>query len=101
RDWTEAGGGLVMCGGYYSFQGFGGAAFYRGSSVEAALPVTMLPYDDRVEVPEGAEVVVTEAGHPLFAGVEGEWPYLLGYNRVEAKRSEEHTSELQSHLNLV
>ena len=85
RDWTENGGGLVMCGGYYSFQGIGGAAFYRGTPVEAALPVTIQPYDDRVEVPEGAAVDVLEPGHPLFAGVGDDWPYLLGYNRVEAK----------------
>src|SRR5262249_35329838 len=85
RDWTETGGALVMCGGYYSFQGIGGAAFYRGTPVEAALPVSMQPFDDRVETPEGAEVELVESGHALFAGVDGPWPYLLGYNRVEAK----------------
>ncbi len=85
RDWTEAGGALVMCGGYYSFQGFGGAAFYRGTPVEAALPVVLQPYDDRVEAPEGVVPEVVDPAHPLLAGVEGDWPFLLGYNRVEAR----------------
>lgn len=53
RDWTAVGGALVMCGGSYSFQGIGAGAFYRGTAVEEALPVSISPYDDRVEVPEG------------------------------------------------
>ena len=52
-EWVEAGGGFLMVGGYYSFQGIHGAARYRGTPVEKILPVTMQPYDDRVEVPEG------------------------------------------------
>jgi uncharacterized membrane protein len=84
RDWTLGGGSLVMCGGYYSFQGINAGAFYHRSPVEEVLPVRISPYDDRVEVPEGATCEVLEPDHPILAGVEGEWPILLGYNRVEA-----------------
>lgn len=85
RDWTSDGGALVMCGGYYSFQGINAGAFYHRTPVEEALPVSISPYDDRVETPEGAVAEVGETGHPVLDGVRGEWPVLLGYNRVEAK----------------
>lgn len=84
RDWTREGGALVMCGGYYSFQGINAGAFYHRSPIEDALPVNISPYDDRVETPEGASVEVLDPEHPILDGIDGEWPVLLGYNRVEA-----------------
>ena len=86
RDWVEAGGGLLMAGGYLSFQGIDGKARWRRTAVEETLPVTCLPWDDRVEMPEGtiAELVVPE--HPILAGLQGEWPPLLGVNEVELKK---------------
>lgn len=53
RDWTLAGGGLIMIGGYFSFQGIDGKARWHRTAVEDALPVTCLPNDDRLEIPEG------------------------------------------------
>ena len=53
RDYTAAGGGLVMIGGYLTFQGIDGRGRWHRTAVEDALPVDMLPYDDRIEVPEG------------------------------------------------
>lgn len=85
RDWTHEGGALVMCGGYYSFQGINAGAFYHRTAVEEALSVSISPHDDRVETPEGVAAEVVEADHPILEGVEGEWPVLLGYNRVEPK----------------
>ena len=83
-DWVADGGGFAMVGGYYSFQGIYGAARYRGTPIEAILPVTMQAVDDRVEIPEGftPQVVAT---HPVLDGIEGEWPYLLGFNETELK----------------
>ena len=52
RDYVGEGRGLMMVGGYYSFQGINAGARYRGTPVEDVLPVTILPWDDRVEVPE-------------------------------------------------
>jgi uncharacterized membrane protein len=80
-DWVRAGGGLAMAGGYLSFQGFGGTAFYHATPVEEVLPAVISPYDDRVECPEGR--VPTRVGeHPITAGLPEQWPYVLGYNRI-------------------
>lgn len=81
-EWVEAGGGYMMIGGYLTFQGINGAGNYRGTPAEAALPVTLLPYDDRVEVPEGFHPRPTGVAHPVLDGIAGDWPYLLGLNRV-------------------
>jgi hypothetical protein len=51
RDYVAAGGGLVMVGGYLTFQGIEGRARWAGTPVEEALPVLIEPTDDRVEVP--------------------------------------------------
>ena len=89
RDYVRAGGGLMMVGGYYSFQGINGGARFHGTAVEEVLPVEIMPYDDRVEVPEGFDPVVKNKKHPVVAGLGGEWPYLLGFNEVKAKRGAE------------
>ncbi len=85
REYVRQGGGLAMMGGYYSFQGIHGAARYRGTPVEEVLPVLLLPYDDRVEVPEGFTPEVTAPDHPILRGLEGPWPLLLGFNEVQLK----------------
>jgi len=86
REWTGAGGGLMMIGGYLSFQGIDGRARWRATPVEAALPVSCLPYDDRLETPEGfTPQIVASASHPLLSGLEGPWPLLLGANEVRVK----------------
>lgn len=85
RDWTAQGGGLVMIGGYFSFQGIDGRARWRRTAVEEALPVTCLPHDDRIEAPEGIIAEVTDRAHPIVAGLDGPWPALLGANEVVAK----------------
>ncbi|HUA78271.1 MAG TPA: glutamine amidotransferase [Acetobacteraceae bacterium] len=84
REWVAAGGGLVMAGGYFSFQGIDGRARWRRTPVEEALPVHCLPHDDRLEVPEGfiAEIC---GPHPILAGLDQPWPALLGANEVVAK----------------
>jgi uncharacterized membrane protein len=85
RDWTAKGGGLVMIGGYLSFQGIDGRARWRRTPVEEALPVDCLAYDDRVEMPEGMQAEVTGGDHPILAGLGTDWPVLLGVNEVVVK----------------
>ncbi len=86
REYVRGGGGLLMFGGYYSFQGINGGARYHKTAVEEVLPVTCLPVDDRVEVPEGFTPVVTGAAdHPILKGLGGDWPVLLGFNEVTVK----------------
>lgn len=85
-DWvTEGGGGLMMAGGYLSFQGFEAKARFRGTAVEEVLPAVIAPWDDRVEVPQGLRACVVDKGHPVLAGTGEQWPPLLGYNRFELK----------------
>ena len=85
RDYVANGGGLVMVGGYLTFQGIDAKAQYAGSPIEEALPVSIEKGDDRVEAPQGIEPVVVDAAHPIVAGLEAGWPILLGYNRIAAK----------------
>ncbi|APO78425.1 GATase-like domain-containing hypothetical protein (plasmid) [Rhizobium etli 8C-3] len=85
KAWVEKGGGLLMVGGYFSFQGIDGKARWRRTPVEDVLPVTCLANDDRVEMPEGSTAIVLRPEHPVMAGLDGEWPLLLGVNEVEAR----------------
>jgi len=85
KAYVEKGGGLMMVGGYLSFQGINGAARYHGTPVEEVLPVEMIPYDDRVEVPEGFTAVIKQKKHPILEGLTGKWPILLGFNEVKPK----------------
>lgn len=83
-DWVRAGGGLMMAGGYLSFQGFQARANFARSPLADVLPVTMLDCDDRVESPQGAPVALVDAGHEVGAGWPDGAPDLLGYNHVTA-----------------
>ncbi|OZF51362.1 glutamine amidotransferase [Rhodococcus sp. 14-1411-2a] len=85
RNWVHDGGALMMIGGYLSFSGFQARAAFRQTALADALPVTMLPEDDRVETPGGMIPVVVDGTHPTVSGSGTEWPALLGYNRVIAK----------------
>jgi uncharacterized membrane protein len=85
RDWVAAGGGLIMVGGYLTFQGIEGKGRYAGSAVEETLPVLISPFDDRVERPEGVAPLVCAPDHPLAAGLPAIWPEILGYNRLTAR----------------
>lgn len=82
EDFVQAGGGLIMVGGYLSFQGINGKANYKDTPVEKALPVTMQSYDDRVERSDGVRPTVTETSHAIVDRLPDEWPAMLGYNRV-------------------
>jgi uncharacterized membrane protein len=80
RDFVRDGGGLLMVGGYLTFQGFQAKGNYKGSAVEEVLPVEFLATDDRAEQPQGVVPTIADAGHPVLAGL-ADWPHFLGYNR--------------------
>lgn len=84
-DYVNAGGGLLMAGGYMSFSGIDGRARYQATPLAAVLPVTMLERDDRVEAPEGALATFPTPDHPALGGTPPEWPILLGYNQLRPK----------------
>jgi uncharacterized membrane protein len=85
RDYVLKGGGLVMIGGYLTFQGIEAKGKWAGSAVEEVLPVILHHHDDRVESPQGVVPAVLDAAHPALGGVSGAWPALLGYNQVQPK----------------
>lgn len=85
RDYVGSGGGLVMVGGYLTFQGIEAKAQYAGTAVEDCLPVTLHRRDDRIECPQGVAPKVVAAAHPVVAGLGDTWPSLLGYNQIMAK----------------
>ncbi|MDJ0357597.1 glutamine amidotransferase [Paenarthrobacter sp. PH39-S1] len=96
-EWTASGGGLAMMGGYLSFQGIEGKAFYAGSAVERVLPVEISRFDDRVECPAGVRPVsISPTGgvDGAFSVPEGPWPHLLGYNKVTAKAGSQVLAEI-------
>ncbi|CAM3292476.1 Putative glutamine amidotransferase domain-containing protein [Williamsia muralis] len=86
-DYVGRGGGLVMIGGYLSFTGIDAKARFGMTPLANVLPVTMLPYDDRIEIPEGCKVEVCAPDHPVLGETPSDWPLLLGFNRVIAKDS--------------
>jgi uncharacterized membrane protein len=85
KEWVVRGGGLAMCGGYYSFAGLYGAAKYYRTPVEDVLPVNILTFDDRIEIPEGAVPEVVEPMHPILEDMPRDWPVLLGLNELVVK----------------
>ena len=84
RDYVQAGGSLVMIGGYLTFSGVDGKGRWGVTPVSDVLPVSMLEGDDRREHPEGINPKV-ETRHPAIANIDGVWPALLGYNKTIAK----------------
>lgn len=85
KDYVLNGGGLVMIGGYLTFQGIDAKGQYAGTAIEDVLPVTLYRHDDRQENPQGVVAHVGDPGHAITRGIAGEWPALLGYNEVVAK----------------
>ena len=93
REWVARGGGLMMAGGYTSYQGIDGSAMFHGTAVEECLPVKMRSGPDGLEAPEGLDPVVTTPDHPILSGVPTGFPYVLGLNRVSL-RSEENSIDV-------
>lgn len=88
HDWIKQGGGLMMAGGYNSFQGMMGTARYYDTPIEECLPVACLPFPDGLEAPEGlAPHVVAE--HPIVNGLDQSWPPVLGLNKVILNSSDD------------
>lgn len=85
KSFVSDGGGLIMVGGYMSFQGIYGRARYQGTQIEEILPVSIKEVDDRVELPEGCHPRTVNRDHPVMKGIPDEWPMLLGYNKTFLK----------------
>lgn len=87
KSWVLNGGALMMAGGYLSFAGFEGKAHYHGTAVEDVLPVDILPYDDRREVPQGLLPQIVKANS--ITEKLGKFPPILGYQLATPKEGSE------------
>ncbi len=83
--YVNLGGGLAMIGGYMSFSGIEGKARYQRTPLSQVLPVVLSDGDDRVEVPQGAEIEVVTPKHPILSGIPVKWPKFLGYNQLKSR----------------
>lgn len=85
KDWVMDGGSLMMAGGYLSFGGFEGKGHYHHTPIEDVLPVNVLPYDDRIEVPDG-RIPQTSKANSISSDL-GEFPPVLGYQETLVKEN--------------
>jgi uncharacterized membrane protein len=100
-DWVEAGGSLLMVGGYLSFQGIEAKANYRATPLARVLPVEMEIGDDRQEAPEGPRPTAT-TDHAITRGLtDGTWPAVLGFHRLIAKEDSSVLAEVDGYPLLV
>jgi len=83
---VAAGAGLLMCGGWESFQGSGGG--WSATPLAAALPVHIAAEDDRVNC-DHAVYAVPVGEHPATANLPWEErpPLIGGFNRVQPRSS--------------
>jgi len=84
KEYTARGGGLLMIGGYLSFSGIEGKAFYQHTVLAEVLPVIMSNHDDRKEYPEGIVPETVNFDHQITKNLK-KWPHFLGYNKFKAK----------------
>jgi uncharacterized membrane protein len=87
REYVAQGGALLMIGGWMSFSGRFGHGGYYDTPIEQALPVTCLKgADDRIEVPEGVRVRISDPTHPAVKDIPwDDCPVFAGYNRLLPK----------------
>lgn len=85
KDYVLQGGRLLMIGGYLTFSGIDGKGRWGMTPVQDVLPVQLFPYDDRMERPEGVVPEVINQEHEILDGIQGEWPFFLGYNKSALK----------------
>lgn len=83
-DFVANGGGLLMVGGYLTFQGIQAKGNYKGTPVEDVLPVTLQATDDRREQPQGVIPEILLPNHPIVSELSG-WPHFLGFNTSTAR----------------
>ena len=97
EQYVHLGGGLMMIGGYLSFQGLDAKAQWAETPVERVLPVQISKFDDRIEMPDGAEPKISQKpNHPITKKLDNNFPYILGANKLEV--SIESDAELLMHF---
>lgn len=100
-SYVEAGGSMLMIGGYMSFQGIKCQGGYRNTPIEEILPVSLNSFDDRVERSEGVIPELTTKEHQITSDLPTEWPHFLGYNQVTPDEDGEILAEINDDPLLV
>ena len=72
-----------------TFSGIDGKGKWHDTPVQDVLPVTVSRVDDRMEHCEGILPVMEKKDHPVFSGIDGEFPAVLGYNKTALKEGAE------------
>lgn len=81
KEYVKEGGSFLMVGGYLSFSGIDAKSRYGQTAISDILPVHVMDVDDRVEIPQGIKPIMVSE-HEVIAGILGEWPEFLGYNKT-------------------
>jgi uncharacterized membrane protein len=90
REWLQAGGGLMMLGGWLSFSGAREAGGWRRTCMAPALPVECLVGEDLVESSAGFTAELVEPDHPVARGLPWKtFPPIFGYNELAARAGAE------------
>lgn len=95
-DFVREGGGLLMVGGYLTFQGIHAKGNYKDTPVEDVLPIVLQATDDRSEQPQGVFPDIERPDHPIVSGL-SEWPHFLGYNKSTIKPDADLVARLGEH----
>lgn len=83
-EWIDAGGSLLMIGGWESFTGMKGE--YTDSPLEIALPVILSRSDDRENYSHGIVVLPGDKNHPIVQSLDWQNPAIIsGFNRFVPK----------------
>ena len=87
EQFVREGGAFIMGGGYATFSGRRCIGNYHHTPIESLLPVSIYPFDDRAEWPEGFHSKAVDQEHPCMKGLgwnEADFMF-LGYNRTQLK----------------
>lgn len=95
-DFVRGGGGLLMVGGYLTFQGIQAKGNYKDTPVEEVLPITFQATDDRNEQPQGIHPEIEMATHPIVDGL-ADWPHFLGYNKSSVRSDADLVARIGEH----
>ena len=83
---VQAGKGLMLLGGWYSFTGEQGKGGWGRTLLKDAMPVVCLDHEDLVESTEGYHPVASDAGRQAFGDLDlTGCPPIMGYNQVGLK----------------
>lgn len=93
-EYVQDGGALLMVGGYLTFSGVDAKGKWHDTAVQEVLPVEILTVDDRMEHCEGVRPIKTKE-HAVFAGIDEEFPEVLGYNKTIAKNGADVIAEVE------